>query len=202
MIIKISNLSHHFNFNYLFKEISCTINSGDRFAVLGPNGSGKSTFLRIILGQLKGAEGQVSYHDGSDLMDHAIVYKRIMLVSPALDLIEDFTLIEQMQFHFNLVKIKQGYSIDSIIDSINMAKQKDKYLKNFSSGMLQRLKLALAFYTDVDVLLLDEPTSNLDQTWINWYQEEIKKLKNQSIVVASNDEREYAFCDQKIVLES
>jgi len=77
-----------------------------------------------------------------------------------------------------------------------------KAIKNFSSGMKQRVKLALAFCSDTQILLLDEPTSNLDQQGVEWYLSLIEQCSsNRLVIVCSNQEQEYGFCDERINVE-
>jgi ABC-type multidrug transport system ATPase subunit len=79
----------------------------------------------------------------------------------------------------------------------------NKYIKNFSSGMRQRLKLSLAFMTDSPVILLDEPTSNFDAKAIDWYLEMVKKYTtNRLLIIGSNQEYEFSFCSQQLSILS
>lgn len=201
MIISVKRLSHHFNFNYLFKDVSIEIEAGKPLAVLGANGTGKSTFLKLLLGQINAVEGEIKYTNQSDVVDVDSIVSKIALCSPAMELIEDFTLEEQLKFHFSLRPLREDVSIESIIEVLDFKKQKDKQLKHFSSGMLQRLKLALVFYSDVEVCLFDEPLSNLDERWMKWYHSEVEQIKDRLIIVASNDPREYSFCTEQLELK-
>jgi ABC-type multidrug transport system ATPase subunit len=109
-----------------------------------------------------------------------------------MDLIEEFTLIEMLKFHFQLKNIREGVTIDDLIERMYLKEARDKQLMNFSSGMRQRLKLAIAFYTKADVYFLDEPGTNLDNRAFDWYKREFSGLpKNAMIFVASNDPAEY-----------
>jgi ABC-type multidrug transport system ATPase subunit len=76
-------------------------------------------------------------------------------------------------------------------------------VKNFSSGMKQRLKLTLAIMSDTPLLLLDEPLSNLDENGATWYQQMVRDFAgDRTIVVCSNmNEKEIGFCHEKIFLE-
>jgi ABC-type multidrug transport system ATPase subunit len=109
-----------------------------------------------------------------------------------MDLIEEFTLFEQLQFHFKLRKCREQRSIAELLDIMYLTAAKDKFIGNFSSGMKQRVKLALAFYTEADMVFLDEPGTNLDRQAFDWYQQELYKLPPDTLVfIASNDEAEY-----------
>ena len=117
------------------------------------------------------------------------------MVAPALSLPEDFTLSEFLSFHFKFKKLKQGLIVDELPALFRLEKAKNKYIKNFSTGMKQRLKLGIAFYSDSALILLDEPATNLDTLGIDWYLEEIDKiLKEKLIFVCSNRKEEYQFC--------
>ena len=93
-------------------------------------------------------------------------------------------------------------SLEEMLQILYLEQHMNKPISQFSSGMKQRLKLGLALFSDVDLVLLDEPTSNLDKKGINWYLEMVEKFaQNQILIVCSNESREYEFCQQKLVLE-
>ena len=94
-------------------------------------------------------------------------------------------------------------SVNEIVELSGLSAHQHKYIKLFSSGMKQRLKLTLAILADVPILLLDEPTTNLDATVVKWYQELIETYtKNKTVIVCSNSIKdEYAFCTKTIVME-
>ena len=95
-------------------------------------------------------------------------------------------------------KIFTGHrSIDEIIDEIQLTGSKHKQIRDFSSGMKQRVRLAQAIFSDVPVVLLDEPCSNLDQQGIELYKNLVLKYSNDRIIIiSSNDPQEYSFCDE------
>lgn len=92
---------------------------------------------------------------------------------------------------------------ENIVELSGLAAHKDKYIKLFSSGMKQRLKLTLAILADAPILFLDEPTTNLDATVIDWYKNMITNYAmHKTIVVCSNSIKdEYSFCDRIITME-
>ncbi len=172
-------------------------------AILGLNGSGKSTLLQAITGYLSLNEGSVSYKINEQTIDNEQCYKHISLASPYLELVEDFTLTEQIEHVKAYKAFLNNLSIADIVEISGLSAHKNKYIKLFSSGMKQRLKLTLAILADTPVLFLDEPTTNLDATVINWYQQMITTYAmHKTIIVCSNSIKdEYAFCDRVIMME-
>jgi ABC-type multidrug transport system ATPase subunit len=116
-----------------------------------------------------------------------------------MDLIEEFTAKEMVDFHFKFKKPREGKSSKEILDCLELSHAGNKRLSNFSSGMRQRMKLGLAFYSDVPIVFLDEPSTNLDKKSIGWYHTELTKLpKDCLIFIASNQEHEYPATAKKI----
>lgn len=198
MKITLSNVGRRFNQEWIFKHFNYEFCQGDSYAILGANGSGKSTLLSIIMGSLSPSEGIVEYADQLPVPVEKI-YKHISFAAPYLDLIEEFTLQETLDFHFKFKKHYVGLNYNAILDLLGLAKSQDKALKYFSSGMKQRTKLVLAFCSDTPILLLDEPTSNLDIQGIEWYNELTKRyLQDRLVIVCSNQKHEYQFCNHFI----
>jgi len=198
MIIDLKNAGRRFNQEWIFRDITYQFVTGGKYAILGPNGSGKSTLLSMLMGNLSPSEGSISYY-----ADKAIpvedLYKYISFAAPYLDLIEEFTLQETIQFHFKFKAFHEGMNADRVLDRLGLAKSQDKALKYFSSGMKQRTKLALACCSDTPILMLDEPTSNLDLQGMKWYKELIHEFtENRLVMVCSNQEAEYGFCEHLI----
>lgn len=198
MKISLDQAGRRFNQEWIFRNFSYEFSSPGKYAVLGPNGSGKSTLLSLILGNLSPSEGKVRYEEGKEiLVDH--IYKYLSFAAPYLDLIEEFTLEETIDFHFKFKGLYKGMNKEAVLELLGLVKSQDKALKYFSSGMKQRTKLVLAFCTDSPILLLDEPTSNLDNQGVDWYLSLIEHFTDQRLViVGSNQEAEYSFCDHFI----
>jgi len=194
MEITLENLSKKYHREWIFKNINTTLVSGGSYAITGPNGSGKSTLIQVLAGALLPTSGNINYRN-NEVISAEEIYQHISIASPYLELIEEFTLIEFLQFHFKFKAIKTGMEIENIIDKTYLEPARNKYIKNFSSGMKQRLKLALCFFTEAPILLFDEPTSNLDEQGITWYKEHIQStIKEKIVVIASNQKEEYAHC--------
>jgi ABC-type multidrug transport system ATPase subunit len=190
--IQTEGLCKRFNREWIFKNLDYTFQSGKTYAITGPNGSGKSTLLQILWGQLPQTSGSLSYTSSSKNIPTEEVFCHVSIATPYMDLIEEFTLEEQIKFHFRMRTMREGYTVESIMDKLYLTAAKDKQISNFSSGMKQRLKLGLAFYTKASALFLDEPGTNLDEQALNWYQENLKYLPSELLVfIATNQSHEY-----------
>lgn len=198
MQITLENLGRRFNKEWIFKGINYTFSSENKYAILGPNGSGKSTLLNVLLGNLTSSEGKISYLSPKEIPADRI-FNYVSLAAPYLDLVEEFTLQETIEFHFQFKKYQQGLNASGVLDLLALSKAEDKPLKYFSSGMKQRTKLVLAFCSDTPILVLDEPTSNLDAQGTDWYLQLVEKFaKNRLVLVGSNQPYEYEFCNDRL----
>jgi len=199
MKITLEKLSRRFNREWIFKDIDYTFEQGQSYAILGINGSGKSTLLQVLSGALTPSSGNLAYTLNSQKVDVEGIYNYLIIAAPYLDLIEEFTLLEVLDFHFEFKSRKQNLDNTALVKLLNMEASQNKQLKYFSSGMKQRVKLILAFCSDVPVLMLDEPTSNLDEQGVQWYLQLIKEYtQNQLVIICSNQEHEYSFCQNRL----
>ncbi|MFY0687593.1 MAG: ATP-binding cassette domain-containing protein [Cyclobacteriaceae bacterium] len=188
MRILADNIGKKFNKEWIFRKLSFDIPSKDHMVLTGPNGSGKSTLLKIISSITEPSEGFVLFNNNTTELDIGVV----SFAAPYQNLIEELTLSEHLHFHFTFKK--PSLELKEIADRAGLTTAWDKPVADFSSGMKQRLKLALAMYTQSDLLLLDEPTANMDQTGIDWYRNEINEIINtKTIIIASNQRYEYDF---------
>jgi ABC-type multidrug transport system ATPase subunit len=201
MKISLENIGRRFNRDWIFRGIDYTFICGKIYAVLGPNGSGKSTLLQVLNGSLSPSAGNISYFFKDKPVEIEGVYKHLSLAAPYLELIEEFTLDEMVDFHFKFKSYKSSIDKNELVDLLAMPGSKNKLIKYFSSGMKQRLKLALAFCADTPMLMLDEPTSNLDAQGVVWYLSLVQKFaQNRLTIICSNQEHEYSFCDQRLLI--
>ncbi|HEY0655597.1 MAG TPA: ATP-binding cassette domain-containing protein [Chryseosolibacter sp.] len=191
--ITTEGLSKRFNREWIFRNFTYEFKPGNIYAITGPNGSGKSTLLSILWGQVPPTSGHLNYsREGSSPMAIELVYQYISIATPYMELIEDFTLSEMLNFHFKLRKVRNNKSHAELLDILYLADSRDKFIRNFSSGMKQRLKLGLAFFTEAPVIFLDEPGSHLDTTAFQWYREQLLTVGNDALIfVGSNDPQEY-----------
>jgi ABC-type multidrug transport system ATPase subunit len=199
MKIILEHIGRRFNREWIFRNINYEFESGSSYAVLGSNGAGKSTLLQVISGSLSSSEGKISYLHGDTNIDQEKVYIQQSMVAPYFELIEEFTLTELIDFHFRFKKYRQGLNRQGVIELLGLKNAEFKAIKYFSSGMKQRVKLALAFCSDTAMLLLDEPASNLDQQGLDWYLSLASTFSSDRLLITcSNQEQEYSFCSHQI----
>ena len=199
MKITLDQTGKRFNYDWIFRRVNATFDAGKRYAILGPNGSGKSTLLQVISGHLMHNEGTVTYHNSSQELPSDQFFQYCTIAAPYLELIEEFTLSEMIQFHLQFKQFLPGITPAKAAETVGLQHSLHKQVRYFSSGMKQRLKLALAIFSDVPVLLLDEPCTNLDTAGIRLYQDLITQYSyDRMIIVSSNDEQEYFMCDHRI----
>lgn len=203
MKIILENTGRRFNKEWIFKNVNITFSPNEFYAVLGSNGSGKSTFLQLVSGYLMPSEGKIGFHRESSVEPDKM-YKHFSIASPSLELFEDLTLEETIHYHFQFKDILKGIEIKQLPELFQLKGNEKKQLRNFSSGMKQRVKLGLAILSDTSVLLLDEPTSNMDKNGILWYKELVTKYtKDRIVLVASNKiEDDYFFCQHQLEIEN
>ena len=197
MQIKLTNTGKRFNREWIFRHFDHEFLSGKRYAITGSNGSGKSTLLQVISGSISHNEGKIEMIlKGSPLLEENC-FQYLSIAAPYLELIEEMTATEFLHFHSSFKPLT--HSLESILAVINLENAAQKQIRYFSSGMKQRLKLAQAFFCSAPILLLDEPTTNLDAEGIALYQQLITEHTDQKLVIiSSNDPQEYSFCDEVI----
>ena len=199
MQIKLEQVSKRYRYEWIFKGIDYQLVEGDRVAVTGPNGSGKSTLMKVLSGHLSPSKGQISFIAEGKKIAPDDVYRQISYAAPYIELIEEFTLVEALDFHQKFKPLLPGLSTAEVVDLLAFPKAKDKQVRHFSAGMKQRLKLALACCSASSLLLLDEPTTNLDAQGVDWYLALAERfIGDRTVVVASNVAVDYGFCGEKI----
>ena len=197
MQISLQQASKRFNKEWIFRNLDYTFELGQHYALIGNNGSGKSTLLQIIAGYSSLTKGTIHWSDN----DHTTIFQQLSFAAPYLELVEEFTTMEQFDFHATFKTLQSSISVNDIIERIGLKNSAHKQIRYFSSGMKQRLKLALAILSDTPLLLLDEPCSNLDKEGYTLYAELIQQFaQHKLIIVGSNDPQEYAFCNQQVNL--
>jgi len=228
MQIQLNNTGKRFNKEWIFRNCNYTFNAGVSYAITGLNGSGKSTLLQTIAGAINASEGSITVNhiplteEGSLLtvngkrstvndsvngkrstvnpsVDNALLYQHLSIAAPYLELVEEMTAKEALKFHAAFKPLLENISIEEILTIVGLKAAADKQIRYYSSGMKQRMKLAQAIFSDVPILLLDEPCTNLDAVGYALYHQLIKDYcTNKLVIVCSNDPQEYDFCMERI----
>lgn len=197
MNISLSNIGKRFNREWIFRNLTYNFSAPKKYAITGANGSGKSTLLQVIAGAVTHNEGTIQYSTldvPCSIEEH---YQHISIAAPYLELIEEMTANELLDFHAAFKPLH--ISKEEALKIVNLNKAADKQIRYYSSGMKQRLKLAQAFFSNTPVLLIDEPTTNLDAEGITLYQNLIQNhTQKKLVIISSNDKEEYEFCDEII----
>lgn len=199
MQLELTNTGKRYNREWIFRHVNYEFLAGKRYAITGSNGSGKSTLLQVIAGSLTHNEGTVQLTVAGRLITDERHFQYISVAAPYLELIEEMTANEFLSFHQQFKPLV--VSKEEILSTINLEKAANKQIRYYSSGMKQRLKLAQAFFSQTPILLLDEPTTNLDADGIALYQQLITNhTQNKLVIISSNDFQEYNFCDEVVAI--
>ncbi len=203
MHITLNKISRKFNYEWIFRDVDYEFEQGNAYAILGSNGSGKSTLLQIISGHLHPSGGTISYSHNNKNIPVDDFFRHVTFSGPYLELIEEFTLEEMLTFHSHFRKFCNGMDVNAVMEATGLVRNRNKPIKYFSSGMKQRVRLAIALLTESEVVLLDEPAANLDHKAINWYRNLVAENRhNRIIIVCSNSQsEEHDFCTQSIVID-
>ena len=199
MTISLSDAGKRFNRDWIFRHFTFTFETGQSYAITGPNGSGKSTLLQALSGSMMLSEGQISYNQNDKPANPETIYRQVSICAPYLEVVEEMTLREFLDFHSGFKPWLPGITVSSIISALGLEKAAAKQIRYYSSGMKQRVKLAQCIFSDTALVLLDEPCTNLDAAGISLYHSLIADYcKDRLVVVSSNDEVEYRFCRKKV----
>lgn len=202
--LKLESLTKVFGRRLVFDKLTFEFFPGKVYGISGPNGSGKSTLSKIIAGIITPTAGKVVHQSGSKVIKAEELHNHLGFVSPYLLLYDEFTALENLE-HFSRIRgiafdAKRG---DELLTAFDIYNRRNDYVKTYSSGMKQRLKFVFAFLHRPNLLILDEPTSNLDNSGKEAVYSIIKKESSGNIIIiASNEDADLAKCDEVIYLEN
>jgi ABC-type multidrug transport system ATPase subunit len=199
MTISLSDAGKRYNRDWIFRHLTYQFEAGKSYAITGPNGSGKSTLLQVLSGNTMTNEGKIEWQLNGKVLADEKVYNHVSICAPYLEVIEEMTLNEFLQFHSSFKPFLSGTSIADIVEVTGLGKAVNKQIRYYSSGMKQRVKLAQCIFSDTAIVLLDEPCTNLDTAGIELYHRLITTYcKRRMVLVSSNDEVEFSFCQAVI----
>lgn len=200
------NLTRKFSRKTIFENVSFELtagiqnSTGNSLAVTGRNGSGKSTLIKILARLLSETSGSVSLSINNAEIQKEDTYKYIGFASPYLNLYDEFTGYENLKIVSN-IRGSVNTNIDEVLSRVGLYDRRNDLLKIYSSGMKQRLRLAFAIMHRPQVLMLDEPTVNLDSDGVKIVDEIAEEYKRDRIlVIATNDEHEKSLCTTEVNL--
>ena len=179
------------NFNYTFE-------AGNSYALTGPNGSGKSTLLKILSQYSLPTQGTIEFIQNELTIPSDEAFRYTSFAAPYTELIEEFSPIELIDFLRKSHFLPEQFDIEAFEAYAELKTSRTKLIKNFSSGMRQKVKLSLAMASQRPILFLDEPTSNLDGKAKNWFEKTLKTQQNKLIILASNEPEEIKQCNHTL----
>jgi heme exporter protein A len=196
--IKFTQIQKSYHQTSLYLNLTGTISAGSCTAIIGNNGSGKSTFLKIIATLIRPSAGTVIYTENNYSLSLEEVRHQTAYISPEIQFYDALTAGENLAFFTGLSGISlTADKIKNILHMVNMSSASIVQVGNFSTGMKQRLKLALLYAVQKKIWLLDEPSSNLDEHG----RELVKKLidtakrEQRTVLLATNDPAEVSYAD-------
>lgn len=184
----------------VFKDINAVVEGGKVLIVAGPNGSGKTTLLKIICGLIRPTRGSATLVLAGNEINGMEIRRYIGLVSPDLVLYDELTALENLYFFGNIAGLRFNKTdLENRLTQLGLDNRGNDKVGSYSSGMKQRLKYCLALLRNPELLLLDEPTSNLDDEGKALVSGVIKSHKG-IVVLATNEKSELDYGNQIIRL--
>lgn len=199
-----TRLGHRFGKRLLFKKMDVVFEGGSTTAIVGSNGSGKSTLVRILAGLMLPTKGDVVLKVDGNEVSREMRPLSCGLVAPYLNVYSGFTPRENLAFIAKARRLPSAeLLIESALEQVQLAHRADDPVHTFSSGMIQRVRIATALVSNPPVLLLDEPTATLDVEGENMVHGIIKMAKKEGriVIVATNEADEAAACERRINVE-
>lgn len=198
MKLIIDQLSKRFGQDWILKSFNTQIESGSIVAVRGLNGTGKSTFIKLLSGYLSMTKGSITYTKEQHQIKRDNLYQSLSMAAPYITFHQDLTATEV----FNLLRKHKDFRSETaseFLSKVELDLQSNKYLRDYSDGMRQRLALGIAIDCKSDLLLLDEPTSYLDESYKSWFYSLLSSYAdNRTIIIASNAEEDFQYCNHMI----
>lgn len=201
--LTVIDLKKTFNYRLVFKNLSFKLNSSDKLVVTGKNGSGKSTLIKILAGILTETSGKAELILNQKKIDRENFFQIVGMVSPYLVLYDEFTAFENLSLFAKIRGLViNNNEIYEILKRVGLYERRNDLVRTYSSGMKQRLKYASAILHNPLVLLLDEPTSNLDVEGKNFVDDLVNNFRKDGIViVATNEQQDFKYGERIINLD-
>jgi heme exporter protein A len=199
--LEVKNLKKDFDRKTILRDLNFSLANRDSLSITGKNGSGKSTLIKILSNIFMQTSGSVNITVDDTQIERPNYYRYIGLISPYLNLYDEFSGLENLRFTAKLRGLDED-CITSTIKRVGLWERRNDLVKIYSSGMKQRLKLAFALMHDPEILLLDEPTSNLDAEGVQLVDKVAEEYKlSRILIIATNDEHERSLCKSELNLD-
>lgn len=201
--LEANGLNKSFGRRLIFNDLQFKFNQAGVYGISGPNGSGKSTLVKIIAGIIGASKGKIIHKLGDKEISGEHIHNHIGFVSPYLVLYEEFSTYENLKLFADIRGVNFNQErVDYLLNKFLLIKRKDDLLKTYSSGMKQRVKFIFALMHSPQLLILDEPTSNLDDEGKNSVYQIVKEEGQKNIVlIASNEKNDLELCNDVVYLE-
>lgn len=202
--LEVTQLTKYFGRRLIFSNLNFRFVDNGIYGISGPNGSGKSTLVKILAGVISANKGKVIHTiNGKEIIEENI-HNHIGFVSPYLVLYEEFSAEENLLMFAKIRGVEYNKKrVYYLFEKFLLLKRKDDFVKTYSSGMKQRLKFIFALMHSPNLIILDEPTSNLDDEGKNSVYEIIREEGKENIVIiASNEKNDLDLCSETIFLEN
>ena len=197
--LEVENLAKRFGARKVFENINFTLSQGESIAIVGPNGSGKSTLLKLLIGFAFPTKGRVIFSDEEKKLDFDSYRRRLALVSPYLALYGSLTARENLDFFARVNgDLVTDEEIDQVLAQVGLEGRGEDFVAAYSSGMMQRLKYAVALLKDPAILMIDEPTSNLDEAGKKIIFDLIESRRTKSLIIIATNEKEESSLAEKL----
>lgn len=202
--IHTKDLTKKYSGKTVFKGISFELSAGDSAVIVGRNGSGKSTLMKIIAGIISPSSGSMKFKNTGNEIEMNEVKRKLGFVSPYLNLYDELSAIENLRLFSGLKSDREAKDDElvNLLELTGLADRRNDEVKTYSSGMKQKLKIAFALLNEPELLMLDEPRSNLDRSGIETMERIAERQKDKGIlIIATNDEDDLKLCSKRINIE-
>lgn len=203
-----NNLSKSFSGKTIFKNLNFKISSRESVTVTGRNGTGKSTLIKVLANLIRHSKGEITVNENGTQLPREKWYSKTGLLTPYFNLYDELSGYENLKFFYELKssavenEAAVNEKINYYLKEVNLFEKKSELVKNYSSGMKQRLKLAFAVINEPEILFMDEPRTNLDKYGIDIMNRFALKQKEKGVlIIATNDEDDKLLCDGTINIE-
>ena len=200
------DLSKNYNGKVIFKNVNINLTEKSSLVINGRNGSGKSTLLKVISHLIRFDKGNIELNVNGQIIGKEKIYTKIGFLAPYISLYDELTGWENLAFFYDLKveqKDKKEEELKYLLEKVGLYKRKNDLIRNYSSGMKQRLKLAFAIINNPQLLLMDEPRTNLDEEGISVVYNIAEEQKKRGILIlATNEKEDNELCDTSLNIEN